>query len=339
MLVFDEALIKQFIYHHLDLDLEEQMASDQTLELENEDQEEILKKIFLKPFTQVAETFDFFHPIDINLNTLRSLTQQVQQNSESFVEKTQEMLVHLQDVSKHPNIKDGDLFVMELQDIRFKSKHYDGIAIFKIENKDNFIETQNNGGIQFKKGIGGQKIDKACLVIFTDEDYTVMIIDNGSKDADYWRNEFIKVSYKNDEINSTNQFMGMAKSFITQQVPHEYEVDKTDQIDLLNKSAEYFKSKENFNKQEFEEEVFQDPEMIKSFRTFDSSFREEKEIEPFDNFEISKKAVQKQAKVFKSVLKLDKNFHVYIHGDKELIQKGTEENGRKFYKLYYEEEN
>jgi len=57
-----------------------------------------------------------------------------------------------------------------------------------------------------------------------------------------------------------------------------------------------------------------------------------------DNFEISAQAVKKQSKIFKSVLKLDKNFHIYIHGDKELIEKGVEKDGRKFYKIYYKEE-
>ncbi len=42
---------------------------------------------------------------------------------------------------------------------------------------------------------------------------------------------------------------------------------------------------------------------------------------------------------FKSVLKLDKNFHIYIHGDKELIEKGYDDAvGKKFYKIYYDEE-
>ena len=41
-----------------------------------------------------------------------------------------------------------------------------------------------------------------------------------------------------------------------------------------------------------------------------------------DNFEISAQAVKRQARIFKSVLKLDKNFHIYIHGNRELIEKG-----------------
>jgi hypothetical protein len=58
-----------------------------------------------------------------------------------------------------------------------------------------------------------------------------------------------------------------------------------------------------------------------------------------DNFNISAAALKKQSRVFKSVLKLDKNFHVYIHGDRELIEQGVDPDGRKFYKLYFREES
>jgi hypothetical protein len=55
-------------------------------------------------------------------------------------------------------------------------------------------------------------------------------------------------------------------------------------------------------------------------------------------FEIDNKAVKKQAKIFKSVLKLDKNFHIYIHGNRNLIEKGIDEDGRKYYKIFFESE-
>jgi hypothetical protein len=113
-------------------------------------------------------------------------------------------------------------------------------------------------------------------------------------------------------------------------------VTKTDQIDLLHRSAEYFKTHENFDKKEFEEEVLQDTGMIKSFRQFDRNYREERELESMDDFEISPQAVKKQMKVFKSVLKLDKNFHIYIHGNTDLIEQGVENDGRKFYKILFQ---
>ena len=58
-----------------------------------------------------------------------------------------------------------------------------------------------------------------------------------------------------------------------------------------------------------------------------------------NQFDISAPAVSTQNRFFKSVLKLDKNFHVYIHGDRSKIERGMEADGRKFYKIYYREEN
>ena len=61
-------------------------------------------------------------------------------------------------------------------------------------------------------------------------------------------------------------------------------------------------------------------------------------IDQQDNFAISADAVKRQARVFKSVLKLDTNFHLYIHGDREKIERGVDESGRKYDTIYYEQE-
>lgn len=131
----------------------------------------------------------------------------------------------------------------------------------------------------------------------------------------------------------------MTKEFVTKQLPEDYEMNQTDKIDLLNKSVGYFKENDSFDKEEFMSEVFVDEEIVDSFKNFNNIYVTENELESKDSFSISAQAVKKQARVFKSVLKLDKNFHVYIHGDKELIEQGVEPDGRKFYKIYYTEEN
>ncbi len=43
-----------------------------------------------------------------------------------------------------------------------------------------------------------------------------------------------------------------------------------------------------------------------------------------------------QTNKHKEVLKLDKNFHVYIHGDRSKIREGADNTG-KYIKLYYKE--
>jgi len=57
-----------------------------------------------------------------------------------------------------------------------------------------------------------------------------------------------------------------------------------------------------------------------------------------DNFTISESAVKKQARTLKSIIKLDKNFDIHIHNNRQLIEQGRDEKG-KFYKIYYKDEN
>ena len=218
---------------------------------------------------------------------------------------------------------------------------YNGIGIYKIENKETFIETNSSKlGVElnFKKGITNKKLDKACLILNTPEPYTIFIIDGANNETDYWQNEFIKVAFKKDHINSTNEFLNLTKTFITKQYPTEFSVTKADQIDLLNRSVEYFKTHETFEKAGFEEDVLHHDGLIESFKKFNTTYAEKNDIELNDGFEISAQALKKQARVFKSILKLDKNFHVYIHGNRELIEQGVDSDGRKYYKLYFEKE-
>ncbi len=149
----------------------------------------------------------------------------------------------------------------------------------------------------------------------------------------------MKIKLRNDHINSTNHFLTLTKEFVTEQFPTEFETTKKDQIEILKRSVDFFKTHDTFDKEEFEQEVLQQENIIQSFSRFDERYKQENRIEIEDHFEISTQALKKQEKVFKSVIKLDKNFHIYIHGDRDLIEHGIEKDGRKFYKIYYSDES
>lgn len=342
MIQIDDTIIRELIYHRIAIDSESPVLNDSLYDFSNDEEEAILRKIFLKPFLAVTSTWEFCHDVDIELNTLYKLSSAVFEGDD-LINQSKKICQHLKAVSKHPNIKDGDLFVIRFDDINLNGQQCRGLGIYKIENKENFIETTkyHNGesGLTFRKGISTKRLDKACLILFTEKPFTVFTIDNTSNETDYWQNEFIKVRLRNDGVNNTNHFLSLTKSFVTKQFPSEFETTKADQIDLLNRSVEYFKKNDSFDKGSFEQEVFQDNELIKSFQNFDSKYRQENELDIADDFQISPQAVKKQARVFKSVLKLDKNFHIYIHGNNELIKQGVESDGRKYYKIYFETES
>ena len=341
MIEIEAAIIRKLTLHRVTIEDDKSVIGDNLVDYETDEDEKILKKIFLRPFASHSQTFEFTHDVSLNYNVLFNSAKNIFEG-EDFVEHSANIAQHLISSSKHPNIKDGDVFVVKFDDIQFNSQHYEGVGIYKFEDKESFVETtvkSKKVDFSVKKGIGNKRPDKACLILFTEEPYTILVIDSNSSDTEYWQNDFINFKSKNDHINNTNNFLTLTKDYITNKITEDFEVSKADQIDFLNRSVDYFKKHDTFEKEEFEVEVFADKGVIESFRKFDHTYRNENDLELVDSFEISAQAVKKQARIFKRVLKLDKNFHIYIHGNKDMIEQGVDENGRKYYKIYYEQEN
>ncbi len=319
--------------------------SPQQLRIKDERMEEILLRFFLNPFAN-QEFYSFTFSNDaFYLNPIFKYSCEMFDDVETFESHSINIAKHLFENSLHPQIKAGDLFVVKFINISLQDKLTHAIGLFKSENKQPFLKLNvglNTTDFDYEEGINPEKMDKGCLIFDVDRDIgmKVCIIDksNKSSEASFWKDEFLELKPCKDEFHQTKEFLNITKTFITNQFPEEFEIEKTDQIDLLNRSVDYFKKHEAFDKTEFELEVLQDEKLIKSFQNFDTDYRKKYEIVLDDQFEISEKAVKKQARVFKNILKLDKNFHIYIHGNRQLIEKGTDADGRKFYKIYFEEE-
>lgn len=307
---------------------------------------DLLLRFFLSPFKQ-SELFNFtFSNGDAQMNPVFVYAKQLFGYHGDFHIQSVNIAKHLYETSIHPQIKGGDFFVARISGLELEYKRVNAIGLFKSENRQAFLKLQHDKKhftMDVLEGINPDKLDKGCIIFDTDEDkgYKVAIFDrlNKSGEAQFWKDQFLMLKPCSDEFHHTSDFLDIARQYVTKQLPEDFEVNKSDQIDILNRSMEYFKTRDNFEKKEFEQEVFQDEALIKSFRKFDTAYRKENEISPEDSFEISLPALKKQARVFKSILKLDKNFHIYIHGNKDLIEHGVEKDGRKFYKIYYNEEH
>lgn len=304
----------------------------------------LLTHYFLSPFKS-DEYFQFHHDVSFSLNEVYNYVSKIFDNPRSLNEQSINLAKHLYNQSIHPNIKGGEFYVVYFKNCNLNNEIIDSIGLFKSENKDTFIEVEqvtDGFDIESRKGINIHKLDKGCLIFNSKKEsgFIVSIVDNTNKgnEAHYWKDAFLNVIPSQNEFHHTNQFLSITKKFITNQFPTDFETTKADQIDLLNRSVEYFKTHETFDKNEFEKEVFHHKNIISSFNDFNNTYRQENGIDIADDFEISKQAVKKQERAFKSVLKLDKNFHIYIHGDKNFIEKGVEKDGRKYYKIYYEQE-
>ncbi len=318
--------------------------SESVIEQPDDKTIEALMKYFLSSI-KGEELYEFNHESDLELNELFSYCTKIFKEKRNFFSQSKNIAKHLYECSEHPKIKSGEFYVVYFTEIILDDESFDAIGLFKSESKDTFLKVKRKNhafNISSEEGINTNKLDKGCLIFNTDETtgFKIAIVDNLNKsvEAQYWKDNFLNVKPVNNDFNQTKEFLGIAKNFVVKQFSEDFEVSKSDQIDLLNRSVEYFKTNDSFDKKDFEKTVFQEPEIIKSFRNYDTNYREDNNLDIDDQFDISKPAVKKQAKVFKSVLKLDKNFHIYIHGDKNLIEKGVEKDGRKFYKIYFDKE-
>jgi hypothetical protein len=306
--------------------------------------EEYIKHLVDNSF-KFEELYQFFFLPNLELNPVYQFVSSIFKSKESFIEQSQNAGRYLYDKSTHPQIKSGELGIIYFNDCKINNEIVDCIGIFKSENKDTILKINNKeNGFELtgEKGINTNKLDKGCLIFNTRKEngFLISVVDNTNKssEAQYWKDDFLGIKTIKNDFHQTNQFLGIAKQFVTKQLDENFEVSKADKIDYLNRSVDYFKNSETFNKQEFEKQVFGDENLIESFQKFNQTYRQENEVELSDNFQISSQAVKKQSRIFKSVLKLDRNFDIYIHGDKNLIEKGIEKDGRKYYKIYYQEE-
>jgi hypothetical protein len=348
MLEFLNCSIDKIIVHKVGnkTNQDDLQLSKTLLEAEDEKLKDLLIRYFLHPFSQSEFNSFTFSNEDFTLNPLYQFATKVFDNKSSFTESSIHIAKHLFEIAIHPQIKSGDLFVVTFSNIILGGERLSGLGIFKSENKQPFLKLDRQSDdyyLHYEDGINIEKLDKGCLILNTDKDsgYKVCVVDKSNKagEAQFWKEAFLNVRPFKDEYHFTKQFLNITKNYVTLQLDEEFDVNKADKIDLLNRSVDYFKTHESFDKKEFEKDVLQDTGIIKSFRKYDESYREDNNLELADNFEISTQAVKKQARVFKSVLKLDKNFHIYIHGDRELIEQGIDKDGRKYYKIYYKEEN
>jgi len=303
---------------------------------------EPLVEYLLHPFKPEV-FYNLASDADLGENEVLAIVKRIFTSQDSFVDDSKKLAELLYEASEHPNVKEGYLHIARMQEAVLDGEIVDVIGLFKTETAVPFLlmdPVEGSMSIAQKEGYSIKGLDKGALIFQTDEEkgYRVLTHSSDRGGAAFWNDAFLRLKDAVDDFHITKEFMTITKEFVTDHMPAEFEVDKTERIDLLNRSVEYFKENESFNKQDFAETVFQDENVIKSFDAFDDTYREERSLAPVEQFDISTQAVKKQAKVFKSVLKLDKNFHVYIHGDKNLIEKGKEEDGRKFYKIYYSEE-
>lgn len=357
MIYCDESTLERIALHRVGNKLNDDGISLADGSLDVSDRvRELLAAYFTHPFAKegsaaASEYYHLYHESDIALNEVFSFISKIFDTSgepeadEVFYEQSVALARHLYEQSTHPKIKGGEFYVAFFKGCIVDGETVDAVGLFKSENKETFLRVWPQGGgfeVDSEKGIDINKLDKGCLVFNTEREdgYLVAAVDNTNRtEAQYWMDEFLHVRRRQDDYYQTTATLALCKSFVTKQMPQEYDVSKADQADMLNKSVAFFKEKENFDLTEFTAEVIGQPEVIDSFKSYKEDYEKQHDVEIAEQFDISAPAVKRQSRGIKSVIKLDKNFHIYVHGDRQFIRKGYDEaTGMHYYQLFFEDE-
>jgi len=306
----------------------------------------LLLTYFLSPFRS-EELFNLSHPSDIRLNEVYDAASAIFSDRGCLLEKSQKLAHVLYNHTTHAKIPAGEFYVARVAGCRIDEEPLEAVGFFKSESRETYLKVYPSGGnfeIGHDDGINIHKLDKGCLVFNTaaGEGYLAALVDlvNRGDEARYWRDDFLGLKLRSDSFTHTRAVMDLCRKFVTEKLPDEFEVSRLDQAGMLNRSIKFLKENESFEMEDFSEQVLGSPEVMSSFSSFKQEYAGEHDLEIPDQFEISGDAVKRQSRFMKSVIKLDKNFHIYVHGDGGRVEKGTDEARQlHFYKLFFREEH
>ncbi len=321
--------------------------SESTLDLPPGEYQELLNKYFLAGF-ETPEHFTFSAPEEeeeVPHPVIQSVVE-IFQDPGALHRESVRIAEHLYAASQHANIKPGDLSIVYFDQLNFEDELTDAIGIFKSETKHpyiKFIEEGQQIGVSFDAGFPLEKLDKGCVIFNTEQGdgYRAFILDRTSRgsEAIFWREDFLSMVACSDAYTFTSNLLTMTKSFVSKQLGREEQMEKPDQIDILNKTMAYFNENESYDESGFTNSVFGDENVAEKFKAYQQECARDLKMDVADTFDISYPAVKKQSRGFRSVIKLDKNFHIYVHGNRERIERGEDPDGRKYYKLYFDLES
>jgi hypothetical protein len=352
MLNLSSAQIMHVISHHVGnptLD-EELTLSNSPLMKVSEETEMFLTQLIASPFVKNAHILHRFrHSSNLELNEVYTYSKLLFESEnevgfevqDEFVIQSQSIARQLYAKSTHPKIKSGEVVIAYLKGIIWADEETEGIAIIKLGHPEQFVQLEHANSltkIDHFRGIGLGTVEKGALILNThkQEGFVIAIEDKASdKDGSYWAKEFLNTSQLENSFFHTYAYLGMVNDFVENVLPDHFEVSKLEKFGLKKKAIDFFSEKETFDYNEFAKDVLQQPEIIDRF----NAHKEETAQNVAQEFHISDKATKTQKKHFQRIIKLDKNFHIHVNGNNELIEKGVDEaTGMNFYKIYFNSE-
>jgi hypothetical protein len=348
MIKKNKAQILNFIIHKVGnkFNSTRNLFSENTL-LFDEGSYQLMFNFLLKPFTNLTESYRFYHHANVNLNEINNYTNSLFNDDSDFVEVSQNIVKHLYEQSNSANIKTGDVLVVRFEGIEYNDIITDAIGVFKIENKQDFFQTYIEGNqieVILQQGISTKKLDKGCLIINTTdaEGRIVLSIDNNSYDAQYWIKNFLQVKPADDTHNHTKNYMEFCAAFSEDVLNENF--GRKNQTEFLSNTVDFLKENDTVNITNFKDDIFEDEKHKELFDDYKKQYESEQNLLLRNQFFISDKVLKKEKKKFKTDFKLDTNIQIKIDIDypdaaNNYLERGYDDERKMFYyKVFFTEE-
>ena len=333
-----QAYISHVICHRYCADPTKRLLNNQEVNLDEVDAE-ILKKFFITPFSKIKREYGFTHHVSMAYNVIYQTSISVL-NDTNFIEVSQSIFKHLTSVSDNPSIKDGDIFVCKIEDIEVDGSYLEGLCIFKIETKNLFIETNINSrgelDLSTKTGFTSNKIDKAALIVFTENQPTVYIIDK-SKDTKFWKEDFLGLTLKNNNFSQTENAVRLLEDFVSKELKTDDTISNEKRIQFLNKGIELMKSNNCVSLSEIGSQIFEDSSLTEKFEAYRKAFEEHKNIVFQESFSVDKSGLSTTKSIRR--IRLDENAEIHLLKTGNYIERGFDSaSNLYYYKLLFSKE-
>lgn len=306
----------------------------------DERKEEDLIPFLLAPFRKKLEVRQFSHYTGkLEFNKIHELATSMFNEEIDFVDFSNDVLQSLYDCSLHPQIKSGEVFIVQFNNVMFDDIPCKAIGIYKLENKKKFIRFDERNTIDYDvlKGYKLDKIDKACLIldVYRDEGFRVFSVDDRHQESEFWTKNFLEVSEVVNPILRTKQFIQSIEDYSVEILNQS---DKKQQADFIENTLISLSQNDRVDAEVLDETLGEHKADFENYLK-----QNEIEIEKF--FEVDFPTVVSQAKKIKTEMKLDTgakiNLDLQVPGcATECLERGYDEEKKMyFYKVYFNSEN
>ena len=303
-----------------------------------------LLNYFFNHFRNSESAFKLTHPAGKAQNAIFAISSRIFKGA-ALAEESQKAAAHLYDVSDHPRIKQGALYVAHFRNIKFDGKSADAIGYFKTDHSDQFLSVDFSGkqsSVSINEGMRVKSFDKGALVVGLNASDGLRVVQAVSQadEASYWRDDFLKAVPVTKDAEYTKQFIGLCRRYGS---VIETESGASEKARFLDATYSYFTENEAFDAKEFRRHLPE--EMRPGFEKYRVDSGSQAESPLPERFEVSASVVKKHKKVFTASIRLDDCVEIKVNPsrgefDPTRVEKGFDrKRGLSYYKFYFEEES